>query len=125
MRALIIFTTLLAFSLSAAEAAAERYPYQSCFEIASEMHGVPVDLLLAVAATIYAMFCPGPVKEATETGWTRQLGQTLFEYRSAAYSRISLRYLCATLYAVGGLYTLGYLFSRAWVAARYLLSGSG
>ena len=51
MRALIIFTTLLAFSLSAAAAAAERYPYQSCFEIASEMHGVPVDLLLAVAAT--------------------------------------------------------------------------
>ena len=51
MRALIIFTTLLAFSLSAAAAAAERYPYQSCFEIAAEMHGVPVDLLLAVAAT--------------------------------------------------------------------------
>ena len=27
------------------------YPYQSCFEIASRMHDVPVDLLLAVAAT--------------------------------------------------------------------------
>ena len=27
------------------------YPYQSCFEIASKMHDVPVDLLLAVAAT--------------------------------------------------------------------------
>lgn len=29
----------------------ETYPYQSCFEIASRMHDVPVDLLLAVAAT--------------------------------------------------------------------------
>jgi soluble lytic murein transglycosylase-like protein len=32
-------------------AAEEPYPYQSCFEIASRMHDVPVDLLLAVAAT--------------------------------------------------------------------------
>jgi soluble lytic murein transglycosylase-like protein len=31
--------------------AATDYPYQSCFEIASKMHQVPVDLLLAVAAT--------------------------------------------------------------------------
>ena len=29
----------------------QRYPYQGCFEIASKMHGVPLDLLLAVAAT--------------------------------------------------------------------------
>ena len=48
MRTLIAFVTLMSFALSAA--AAERYPYQSCFEIAAEMHGVPVDLLLAVAA---------------------------------------------------------------------------
>ena len=27
------------------------YPYQGCFEIASKLHDVPVDLLLAVAAT--------------------------------------------------------------------------
>jgi soluble lytic murein transglycosylase-like protein len=31
--------------------AATDYPYQSCFEIASKLHQVPVDLLLAVAAT--------------------------------------------------------------------------
>ena len=29
----------------------KRYPYQGCFEIASTMHNVPLDLLLAVAAT--------------------------------------------------------------------------
>ena len=28
-----------------------RYPYLSCFEIASRLHGVPLDVLLAVAAT--------------------------------------------------------------------------
>ncbi len=34
-----------------AHTAEKPYPYQSCFEIASRMHDVPVDLLLAVAAT--------------------------------------------------------------------------
>jgi soluble lytic murein transglycosylase-like protein len=28
-----------------------RYPYLSCFEVASQLHGVPLDVLLAVAAT--------------------------------------------------------------------------
>lgn len=38
--------------LTASATASEKpYPYQSCFEIASRMHDVPVDLLLAVAAT--------------------------------------------------------------------------
>lgn len=52
---LLTLGTLIALSgalLPAALSAAERsYPYQSCFEIASRMHDVPVDLLLAVAAT--------------------------------------------------------------------------
>ncbi len=45
--------TLLAMILLAAPAGAsgKTYPYQSCFEIASRLHDVPVDLLLAVAAT--------------------------------------------------------------------------
>ena len=29
----------------------KRYPYQRCFEVASELHNLPMDLLLAVAAT--------------------------------------------------------------------------
>ena len=53
----ILHTVCLATLLSAASAATSAntkdapYPYQSCFEIASRMHDVPVDLLLAVAAT--------------------------------------------------------------------------
>ena len=34
-----------------AEQVRQKYPYQSCFEIASRMHDVPLDVLLAVAAT--------------------------------------------------------------------------
>lgn len=46
--------TLLAFIavvMATGAVAADRYPYQRCFEIASDLHGVPVDLLLGVAAT--------------------------------------------------------------------------
>lgn len=45
---------VVAFNLLAAPApasASARFPYQACFEIASQLHQVPVDLLLAVAAT--------------------------------------------------------------------------
>lgn len=41
----------LGLAFQGAAASDETYPYQSCFEIASRMHDVPVDLLLAVAAT--------------------------------------------------------------------------
>ena len=37
--------------LLSVRADAARYPYQSCFEIASRLHDVPLDVLLAVAAT--------------------------------------------------------------------------
>ena len=46
--ALILLITL---SLPAWSSAPQRYPYQSCFEVAAQMHHVPLDLLLAVAAT--------------------------------------------------------------------------
>ena len=48
-----LIATVSLVVLAAAPAMAESkdaFPYQSCFEIASRMHGVPVDLLLAVAA---------------------------------------------------------------------------
>lgn len=48
-RLLSIFLLSSAALTMAAEAS--RYPYQSCFEVASRLHNVPVDLLLGVAAT--------------------------------------------------------------------------
>ena len=48
-RRIVCCLTLLC--LSAAGHGAVRYPYQSCFETASRLHDVPLDLLLAVAAT--------------------------------------------------------------------------
>lgn len=75
--------------------------------------------MLAVGATLF-QFCPGLIKESTETRWTRELKQPVIEYRSAMYSRIRVRYPCAICYAVGGLYTLGYLLIKGWSAIAYL-----
>ena len=47
-------TTLIAMLLtlsSIVSAASKTYPYQRCFEIAADMHNLPLDLVLAVAAT--------------------------------------------------------------------------
>lgn len=77
--------------------------------------------LLAVATTLHTFFCPEAIKEATETRWTRELNQPLIEYRSAMYSRRLIRYLTLGSFALGGLYTLGYLLWRAWQALSFLL----
>lgn len=77
--------------------------------------------LLAIAATIYAWRCPNEVREATEVGWTRRMGQPLWEYRSAKWSRALARYLCLLCFLAGGSYTLYYLLARSWSAVVYLL----
>ncbi|MEQ8858022.1 MAG: lytic transglycosylase domain-containing protein [Pseudomonadales bacterium] len=47
---LFVMLLLLAGLLASTRLEAAGYPYQSCFEIASRMHDVPLDVLLAVAA---------------------------------------------------------------------------
>jgi len=47
--------TLAVCGLTAHASTSPGYPYQSCFDIASRMHKVPVDLLLAVASVESAM----------------------------------------------------------------------
>jgi hypothetical protein len=46
----VLLVTLALTSVNA-HAATSPYPYQSCFEVAAKLHDVPLDLLLAVAAT--------------------------------------------------------------------------
>lgn len=46
-----VFALVSTLACLPAAAATTPYPYQSCFEVAAKLHDVPVDLLLAVAAT--------------------------------------------------------------------------
>lgn len=52
-RVLVVAGSMLVFACWCTEAstATKRYPYQRCFELASRTYDVPVELLLAVAAT--------------------------------------------------------------------------
>lgn len=79
---------------------------------------------VAIAATLYALACPAEVKEANEVRWTRAMGQPLWEYRSANWSRPALRYACGVLFGIGGFHSLYYLMHRSWNAISYLLFGS-
>jgi transglycosylase-like protein with SLT domain len=45
---ILVSSALTQFALAKAS---QRFPYQSCFEVSAAMHKVPLDLLLAVAAT--------------------------------------------------------------------------
>jgi soluble lytic murein transglycosylase-like protein len=51
MHPLFVLLLCAACLVVTVRAEAAKYPYQSCFEIASRMHDVPLDVLLAVAAT--------------------------------------------------------------------------
>ncbi|HEY5647358.1 MAG TPA: lytic transglycosylase domain-containing protein [Pseudomonadales bacterium] len=87
------------------------YPYQSCFEIASRMHDVPVDLLLAVAATESA-WDPDARSHANAHGimqiqWpgtARHLGVTRLSelYNPCLNIELGSRYLRELLDANGG-----------------------
>ena len=77
--------------------------------------------LLVIASTLFAVFCPEPIKEATETRWTRELNQPLIEYRSAMYAGLWWRYICLICFVVGGGYTAYYIVWNGIAAIWFLL----
>ncbi|MCK6478050.1 MAG: hypothetical protein L6Q35_14615, partial [Phycisphaerales bacterium] len=79
--------------------------------------------LLAVASTIFGMVCPDPIKEASETKWTREMKEPLLEYRAANYSHRGWRACCAACLYLGGLYTGLYMLVRAAQAVIFLVAG--
>lgn len=80
-------------------------------------------VLLAAGATIYQLRCPDIIKENTEIKWSREMKEPLIEYRAAMYSQLGWRYLCSSLYVVGGVYTTLYLSYRVLKAITFLLFG--
>lgn len=78
---------------------------------------------LALGATIYHLFCPAFIKENSESRWTRELNQSLIEYRAGNASHPLARSLAFFFYGIGGLYTLIYLFVRVVGATLYFLRG--
>lgn len=104
---LLVLVSLLAWG----RAEAAKYPYQSCFEVASTLHEVPLDVLLAVAATESA-WNPDARSAANAHGimqiqWpgtARHLGVTRLSelYNPCLNIELGARYLRELLDANGG-----------------------
>jgi hypothetical protein len=68
-------------------------------------------LLLAIAATLYKLFCPGEVQESSETRWVVELNQPVIFYRALSYRHLLIRWASALCYGIGGPWVL-YLLAR-------------
>ena len=80
-------------------------------------------ILLAMASTLYVLFCPKRVQEFSKTVWCDQLGKPLLHYWAMAWRHRALRLLCMTLYLTGGPLALMLiavkLVDTVWVIVRY------
>ena len=80
-------------------------------------------ICLAIGATVYHVFCPDFIKENSESRWSRELNQSVIEYRAANASYPFARTTAFFFYGIGGLYTLAYMFVRVVGATVYFLKG--
>ena len=63
-------------------------------------------LFLAVASTLYALACPGRIKEFTREQWCHQLGKSLVNYWPLSWNNRRLRVICALCYFIGAVLAL-------------------
>jgi hypothetical protein len=77
-------------------------------------------LMLALASTIYTLFCPSRIREFTKDVWCDQLNRSLLHYWPIAWQNRTLRVICGFCYTVGGLGALFVLIEKLADAARYI-----
>ncbi len=78
-------------------------------------------VILAVATTLYKLFCPTEIQESSETRWAYELKQPIIVYRGLACSRKIARWVTAICYIVGGPWVLYLLGRRVWETLGILL----
>ncbi|KYK50147.1 hypothetical protein A1D31_39335 [Bradyrhizobium liaoningense] len=81
-------------------------------------------IVLAIGATIYAIGCPGRVKEFSKEQWQDQLKQSLIHYLPFSWSTRPARIICALAYAVGGTGVLFVLLTKIYNALVFLWQNS-
>ena len=59
-------------------------------------------LFLAIAATVYKLFCPAQIQESSESRWVCELKHPVIVYRGLACSRLFVRWVTTFCYAIGG-----------------------
>jgi hypothetical protein len=81
-------------------------------------------VLLAVASTLYTLFCPSRIKEFSCDQWCDQLGHSLLHYRPLAWKHRWIRLICMACYALGGAGALWVIGSKVWRTAVFIVKHS-
>ncbi len=77
-------------------------------------------ILLAVASTLYTLFCPSRIREFTKDVWCDQLNRSLLNYWPLAWQHRHLRAVSGFCYLVGGVGALSILIEKLGNAAVYI-----
>ena len=77
-------------------------------------------LLLAVASTIFILFCPSRIKEFTRDVWCDQLGRSLLHYWPLSWRHRPLRIICGICYLLGGLGALWVIVVKVVKAGHFI-----
>ena len=81
-------------------------------------------VLLAIASTAYAFFCPSRIKEFSKEVWQYELRHSLLHYWPLAWKGRWVRLVCATCYILGGFGVLYVLISKLWSVAVFIWENS-
>jgi uncharacterized protein YjbI with pentapeptide repeats len=81
-------------------------------------------LLLAIASTIYAFFCPARIKEYSKDQWCDELRQPLIHYWPLSWTYRWVRLTCFAFYVIGVLGALWVLIAKICRAALHICQNS-
>jgi uncharacterized protein YjbI with pentapeptide repeats len=77
-------------------------------------------VLLAIASTIYSIWCPEEVRDFSRAQWCHELNKWLVHYWARSWTMRGLRITCGSLYVVGALLAGWLILSKVCWAAYYL-----
>jgi uncharacterized protein YjbI with pentapeptide repeats len=81
-------------------------------------------VLLAIASTIYTLWCPTRVTEFTKDVWCDQLQRPLLHYWPFAWKYRWLRLICGACYLLGGCGALYVLITKVFKAGVFIVENS-
>ena len=78
-------------------------------------------IMLAIGATLYAIFCPKRVREFAETQWVEEFGHSRLQYFSDSWSRQHLLWATFVFTVLGGVVSVLLFVEFLCYAIRYLM----
>jgi hypothetical protein len=99
-----------------------------------KLHHQPIDgqslflfgstVLLAIASTIYTIWCPTRIKEFSKDRWCDELRKPLIHYWPLSWSHRTTRIICWVCYLIGGTVAIWVIACKVWWAFGYIVEHS-